>query len=375
MLRGVSNHRPRRIAVALALIFAATFFARLPTSFGAATTPETWTVAGKTYERVRVLEVSAATVMIAHAGGMVQLDLAALSPEMQQRFNYDPARAEAWKREAASGIAATEALKLEEERARKNRNALEEMRRRIEQRNLEADPNYVELRAEVDLRPIFIEHNLYLKNQGARPSCSIFAVVSVLEYEYARRFGSSDQLSEEYLVWALRKSRPGTPINDGYHFREVLEVLRECGVARRSTVPGSFASSQRDENPPIEALDDAVTRRTANPVWLNPQDPAILMQIALAMNQELPVIIGIRWPPQSKLEHNNLLKDQVPQPGAGHAVTLVGYTSDGTPESLQFIFRNSYGPQWGLGGYGLMTGSYLQKNLISAFCRVVPVPE
>ena len=71
----------------------------------------------------------------------------------------------------------------------------------------------------------------------------------------------------------------------------------------------------------------------------------------------------------------NLLRDQVPQSGAAHAVTVVGYRSDGTPEGTVFIYRNSYGPQWGLGGYGLMDASYLKRHAIAAFCLLLPQPE
>ena len=340
-----------------------------------ARTPEGWTVSGKRYERVRVLEVTAATVMIAHAGGITQLELAALPAELQERFNFQPEAAAAWHEEAASALAATEALKAAEARARQRRAADEAARQVLEQRRAAAgDGSTVELLPEVDLRPVFAEHSLYLKNQGARPSCSIFAVVGVLEYEYARRFGATEQLSEEFLIWAFRRDHPGKPINDGYHFNEVLEALRRHGIARRDILPDSFASHLRDEAPPQGAIEDAAQRRTFAVVGIRPRETAMLARIVHALNQRTPVIIGIGWPHNATLERNNLLKDQAPLAGAGHAVTLVGYRSDGTPESLVFIYRNSYGPQWGLGGYGLMSASYLEKHVLSAFCLIVTPP-
>jgi len=40
----------------------------------------------------------------------------------------------------------------------------------------------------------------------------------------------------------------------------------------------------------------------------------------------------------------------------GHAVTLVGYKSaTGRIEDAVFIFKNSYGVDWGQGGYGTAT--------------------
>jgi len=332
-------------------------------------------VAGKTYERVRVLEVTPGAVMIAHAGGMVQLELAALPSALQERFGYDPAKSAAWHEQARAGMAETEALRQREAAERQRRAELEAVQQRIAQREAETDPDYVEFRAEVDLRPVFADYSLYLKNQGARPSCSVFAVVSVLEYEYARRHGTAEQFSEEYLIWAFQRTHPGRSINDGYNFVQLIDVLRTCGIARRSLLPDTFASYLKDENPPMAALDDAVTRRQFQIVAFAPDDRILVSKVAYALNNATPVILGIRWPPASTLERNNLLRDQVPQSGAAHAVTVVGYRSDGTPEGTVFIYRNSYGPQWGLGGYGLMDASYLKRHAIAAFCLLLPQPE
>jgi len=360
---------------ALTAVIACATVVGAPVARAAAAVPQSWVVAGRTYDRVRVLETTPATVTIAHAGGMVQLDLATLPPELHQHFHYDAAKAAAWHQQARAGMAETEAIKEREAAEKVRRAELEAVRQRIAQRQAETDPDYVEFRAEVDLRPVFADYSLYLKNQGARPSCSIFAIVSVLEYEYARRFGVAEQFSEEYLIWAFQRTHPGRPINDGYNFAQLVDVLRTCGIARRSMLPDTFASYLKDENPPIAALDDAVTRRDFQVVAFNPDEEILLSKLVFALNNATPVIIGIRWPPATTLERNNLLRDQVPQSGAAHAVTLVGYRSDGTPESTVFIFRNSYGPQWGLGGYGLMSASYLQKNLLTAFCLLVPGPR
>jgi hypothetical protein len=272
-------------------------------------------------------------------------------------------------------MAATDATRRREEVEKKRRAELEAVRQRIAQRQLASDPNQVEFKPEVDLRPIFVEYSLYLKNQGARPSCSVFAIVSALEYEYARQYGLNEQFSEEFLIWAFRRAYPGKPVNDGYNFGQLIEVLRSTGIARRSVVPDSFASYLKDQNPPAAAIEDAAARRTYHVVPFDPDDKLLLTRVVAALNTQTPVILGIKWPPSTVVDRSNLLKDQPPQNGPAHAVTLVGYTSDGTPESLVFIYRNSYGPQWGMGGYGLMAGSYLQKNIITAFCLLVPRPE
>ena len=61
------------------------------------------------------------------------------------------------------------------------------------------------------------------------------------------------------------------------------------------------------------------------------------------------------------------LAGQKPEAGGGHAVTLVGYKcSTGRIEDAVFTFKNSWGPQWGQGGYGMVTYGYLSHYLDEA---------
>jgi hypothetical protein len=56
---------------------------------------EDWTVNGKTYHNVTVGQVEADRVHITFDGGIGSLMLVDLTPELQKRFNYDPAKAKA----------------------------------------------------------------------------------------------------------------------------------------------------------------------------------------------------------------------------------------------------------------------------------------
>jgi C1A family cysteine protease len=68
-----------------------------------------------------------------------------------------------------------------------------------------------------------------------------------------------------------------------------------------------------------------------------------------------------------------MLRDQQPLQHAAHAVTLVGYRCpSGRPADAVFIFRNSYGVNWGLGGCAFVAASYLQRNLTAAFYLTLP---
>jgi C1A family cysteine protease len=69
------------------------------------------------------------------------------------------------------------------------------------------------------------------------------------------------------------------------------------------------------------------------------------------------------WP-QNRILGSGYLDEQLPLPGPGHAVTMVGYKSaTGQLNDAVFVFKNSYGPTWGQGGYGYATYRYLSQHL------------
>lgn len=332
---------------------------------------ETWEVAGVTYTDVHVKEVTPATVMIRHSSGLAQLDLATMDEHFQIRFEYSEEKAAQWKRDAAANLAFTtdSRRRLESKRASEGRK-IALARTTPGSADL---PASIPLHVSVDLRPIYQQQGLYLRNQGRRPSCSVFAIISALEYEVARRRGTSEPLSEEFLIWAARRLQPGIPLDDGFHFEEVLSALQSFGVPRQTTMRNTFGRSMDEIEPSPEALSEAPMLHSVVPVWIRARDPLLVQRIILRLNDATPVVVGLNWPNWRTLEHTALLSEQHPLDGAGHAVTLVGYKCpDGNPENLVFIFRNSYGIRWGDGGCGYVTTAYLQKNLITAFTLTLP---
>lgn len=360
----------------VALLLAGTVLFTAITARAADVPAERWNVAGRTYERVRVMSVTAEAVMIAHAGGMTQFDLATLPVDLQQRFGYDAAASAAAAREAQAQLEATAELQRRALEIRKRLAEQESEERAAREREAAVKTNFdfanVAIRESVDLRPFFTEHNLHLKFQGARPECAIYALVCALEYEYARSFGVDESFSEGYLVWAVNESRPGTPTGGGYHFVEILDAVTEHGVARLALVPWNVNTRHPDFRPTEETLADARSRRGFNVNYYRNGDRRQIERIIDALNRETPVVIGIRWPHWNTIKRQSLLRDQDPRQEGGHAVTIIGYRSTGSMDSVEFLFRNSYGAEWGVGGCGWMSLGYLKANLITAFSITVP---
>lgn len=344
---------------------------------------ETLEVGGVDYQSVKVMSVSPSSFTIRHRGGIVQLPLRALSPELQGRFGYD------------SDAEAFDQLMLESEHKRQLERAEAEARKRADaptQDKRQADTPVGRALARfgtvapmrpVDLRPKFRELELGTKNQGRRPSCAVFAVASALEYQNAVAGGRVEKLSEEYLIWATRRTL-GIPAGEkrtnvdegqsgdqdaGFSLQEVLSAVRAYGIPLQSEMPNTFGMGmEKIPDPGIDLIGSARGRRQLStfvvPGMNNDVKIANIMHV---LNEGAPVVVGLRWPHWRSLYPAPLLSQQTPMEGRSHAVTIVGYYSEnGQPDGLRFIFKNSWGIRWGTGGYGFAEIGYLRRNLLDA---------
>lgn len=327
---------------------------------------------GKSYSNVVIKEVTESSLIVTHSKGISQLEFKDLPAEIQERFGYDSVLDDQRRQKMAR-----EARAREESRQRKNS---------VKARPEQASKNLMSrfgsapvIRANVDYRPTFSKLELGTRNQGSRPSCSVFAMVGALEYIQAIKTGKTEKLSEEYLVWAvlktLGKSRgsiEGTGkagMDAGFTLLEVAQALRAYGIPLRSQMPYSLLESGSEGKEPTPTLIDDARRRAKISAYLVPgrTNDVKIANIIHSLNDDVPIVIGVAWPHYNKLANTALLSKQKPQAGGGHAVTLVGYRCEtGKLEDVSFIFRNSWGRSWGAGGYGIVRYEYLAKYLNSA---------
>jgi C1A family cysteine protease len=120
------------------------------------------------------------------------------------------------------------------------------------------------------------------------------------------------------------------------------------------------------EEPPAEIVHEAREHQRVFAHQLPGRDRATLINnVVHTLNSGVPVAVGVAWP-MTRI-FNGYLNTQAAAPNRGHAVTLVGYKSaTGRIEDTYFIFKNSWGPKWGQGGYGTVTYNYLQNYLFDA---------
>ncbi len=351
---------------------------------------------GRTYRKVRVKKVTPQGLFILHEGGLAQVLFEDLSPEMREAFGYDPGRQKAYREKLQ---AETEKRKKQAAQIRlslpKSETAAPE--KPVVDRILPRFGQEPELREEVNLRPKFHELELTAKDQGRRPSCSVFAVVSALEFQNAQVTGKAEKLSEEYLLWATRKilgltgshsaaagvssneaEGEETPDDAGYNILEVLQALRAYGVPLQEQMRNTYGIKLDDMQEPSPGLiQEARTRRNISIHPVTGRDNAARIDnIIHVLNEGLPVVGGLGWPHWRTLRQRHVLSKQKPLEGKGHAVTFVGYTCPtGRKEDLRFTFKNSYGIRWGEGGYGFAEYEYVEKNLYGAAFLDIRKPE
>ncbi len=328
------------------------------------------TVGGTTYRQVQVRSVSARTVMITHSSGLTSIRLRDLSPEWQTRFHYDPV-AEAAADEAAKATVAAPVSPPPHQA----KSAVADKASKLDRLLLKFGQPAV-VQPAVDLRAKFFQLELGVKNQGRRPSCAIFAVVSALEFQNAEVSGHVEKFSEEYLTWAVRKTMQRMPAtgavedaatvedkDDGFSLSEVVAALRAYGIPLQASMPNTFGSKiGAIEEPPAPIITEARSHQRVFVHHLPGRDGATrLNNIVQALNAGVPVAVGMGWPNYRSIRTGYLSGQK---PTGGHAVTLVGYTSaTGRIEDAVFIFKNSWGVDWGQGGYGTATYGYLSSNL------------
>ncbi len=247
-----------------------------------------------------------------------------------------------------------------------------------------------EVRAGQTLQPEFIRLNLGAKNQGRRPSCAIYAIVGALEFQNFRLSGVPEKLSEEYLVWATRRSlgqtgpaaalprdETGEPVADaGYTLPSVVTALQLYGIPPAADMPNQPGLAPGQVPAPTSALiEKARAHRLAVIAPLPGGDSAArLAALVHALNAGFPVPAGLRWPSERSIR-GGVLSDQQPLAEGAHAVVFLGYEcSTGRAEDAWFVFKNSYGPRWGQGGYGRAAGRYLARHLLEAYVLDVSPP-
>ena len=223
---------------------------------------------------------------------------------------------------------------------------------------------------EKNLRPLFEKYGIDVKNQGSRGTCSVFALIGVLEFEYAHKKDQTTPLSVEYLNWASNKVTG--QIVDGSFFGDALNGLLNYGVCSNEYFPYYFTNYTKKVEPSEAAIVDAGYRKSAELIWIKEWNPkngmneSQLSMVRKMIDAEHPVAVGFQWPRKEE-QYRKMINGMMyvpPREGVydGHSIIIVGYRDDASaPGGGYFIFKNSFGKDWEDQGYGKMPYEYAAK--------------
>lgn len=204
-------------------------------------------------------------------------------------------------------------------------------------------------------------------DQGATGSCVGWATAdSVLRWHFVRanRLPQNDLLSMRYVWMAAKETdifvtRPTTFIElDGTSLKAALDIARKFGVVVDTALPFGSGKLYGGSANTFYAL--AAQRRIASYFNLGANLADWRKWIAnngpILTRLDVDATWGNATATQGKLDAY-----QPATARGGHAVALVGYTSD------RFIVRNSWGIGWGDKGFAFASNAYASAAFTEAY--------
>jgi C1A family cysteine protease len=207
----------------------------------------------------------------------------------------------------------------------------------------------------VDLRPQMTA----VENQGETSSCVANAVAGAYEYLVKQHLGEDAyDVSRLFIYYNARRASGCEGEDGGSIISDAISGLREHGACSEETWP--FDEGAVLDEPHGEAYEEASQFLVEDVL----QVPTTLEAWRTCLAEGSPIVFGISL---FNSFDNHRKKGLVPLPTnketareshSGHAMLCVGYSD---PDKL-FIVRNSWGTDWGDGGYCYIPYSYLLNS-------------
>lgn len=205
-------------------------------------------------------------------------------------------------------------------------------------------------------------------DQGHLGSCTANAVAAAVEYD-AKLNGSDPGFLSRLWIYFYERKLEGAPADQdtGAFGRDGLKVCHKLGVPLEQDWP--YDITKFSEQPPASLEAEAQQHKISN-YRVVPRN-VDSMKAVLSNRQTIPLGFSV----YESFEGPDVAKTGiVPLPTrgekvlGGHEVLLVGYLKD---EPNYGLVRNSWGPDWGLGGYFLMPWAYLLDAHLASDFRTI----
>lgn len=220
-----------------------------------------------------------------------------------------------------------------------------------------------ELPEQVDLR----EHCPPVYDQGQLRSCTANAIAAALEFDQIKQGVQEQFVPSRLFIYYNERAMEGTIESDpGAGIRDGIKSVVAQGACKEATWP--YDTSRFREKPSDTSYTEAVDYQALRYLRLTQS----LMQLKGCLAEGFPFVFGFsvfsNFDTAETRETGHLTMPPAdPEPPTGHAVLAVGYDE----QNQWFIVRNSWGSDWGLGGYFTMPYPYLlQASLASDFWTI-----
>lgn len=165
-----------------------------------------------------------------------------------------------------------------------------------------------------------------------------------------------EQLSRMFLYWAARYLTGTTHRDDGTYLRAAAHQLQHIGVVEEQYYP--FKRENLFQSPPLKLFTMASNNRIKGHYRLTTRGEQLAQDIETAIRASHPVVFGTAVH-RGLGEHRGgeVLNHPVVWSG-WHAMVVVGVrrAPDG---SREFLWRNSWGKDWGVRGYAWASEEYM----------------
>lgn len=188
---------------------------------------------------------------------------------------------------------------------------------------------------ELDLRP----YARPVRDQGDRPTCAAFAAASLLEAGE----GLNKYLSPEF-IYEHRINKPSA----GMYGRNVFQILTRLGTTTETLYPYGAGPSPGPN--PLSNLSSAEREKLYRAAKKHRIGAFVRVDSVEGLKRalwELGPCYAQLWMYQNTAHFWRPMKEGH-KPIGGHAVAVFGYNKHG------FILRNSWGEDWGDGGYTVL---------------------
>ena len=231
------------------------------------------------------------------------------------------------------------------------------------------------LPSSVDLAPFFPP----VVNQGALNSCTACTATALLGYFENRAFGRA-VLPSLMFLYKIERNLLSQTGDTGAFLRTAMQALRTFGVPPDQYWPNNPALLDVEPSPFLYAYADnykATSYYRLDETGM--AGDALLSRVKSHLAMSLPSMFGFYLFSSSSQASQNGGRIPFPLPGdvqtQQHALVAVGYDDhepvlNYNPMTGQYAttigalkIRNSWGPTWGIGGYGWLPYDYVLRGL------------